>query len=289
MFRFMKDVLLLSVIAVYLAVPSTASAALNSEGRGEIRDGAPEAVVVVGRSGEVASWRGEGAGSGGGGRVLRCAYYGFSVDLVGGSGVAGVAYDDGPVDPEAGTTYVFACFDEAGQEVSAAFREYDPGDPFAGVAATERALDEARRRLDLPMPEPRLNPPGAQLVGVATWLWLDGPWASASATAAVGPVAATVTARPERVVWEMGDGTTVTCGAGTPYDPARPPSGQHSDCTHVYTRRSTGSSGGTYRVTATVAWAVGWTATTGRSGDLGELERSTDLAVTVQEAQALIR
>ncbi len=76
-------------------------------------------------------------------------------------------------------------------------------------------------------------------MGVATWLWVDGPWEPSSATAEVAGVSATVTARPVRVVWDTGDGAGVTCdGPGTPYDPAHPSAGRDSACTHVYGRSS---------------------------------------------------
>jgi len=203
--------------------------------------------------------------------------------------LANIHYDDGPVDPEPGQAYVLACYDQAGNQVRSRLQQFDPGDPLAGIAVTERALDEARRRLDLPLPEPAVNPPGAQLVGVATWLWVDGPWAPRSATASVGAVAATVTARPDHVVWDLGDGTTLTCDAGTPYDTSRGPHEQESDCTHVFTRSSAALPDGTYAVTVTISYDVAWSATTGGGGSLGALERSTTMPVRVGEAQALLR
>ena len=254
---------------------------------GQIRDGAPEAVVVVGRSGTVGSWEGS---AGGGGARWRCGYYAFDLDPADSDGVlASIHYDDGPVDPEAGEPYVLACYDPSGRLVKSVLQIFDPADPLGPIAATERALDEARRRLDLPLPQPALNPPGAQLVGVPTWLWVDGPWAPASATAAVGAVNATVTATPVQVVWTTGDGATTTCDAGTPYDPSRPPADQHSSCTHVFTRSSSALAGGTYAVTATVTYDVAWSASTGAGGELGSLSRSTTVPVRVAEAQALIR
>ncbi len=42
-------------------------------------------------------------------------------------------------------------------------------------------------------------------------------------------------------------------------------------------------------MTATVTYATGWTATTGDGEPLDELTRATTVAVTVVEAQALIR
>ncbi|HEY6532015.1 MAG TPA: hypothetical protein VIY72_06910 [Acidimicrobiales bacterium] len=257
---------------------------------GSIRDGSPEAVVVVGRSGELASWSG---GSRGGPR-WSCWYIDIG-PLRGGPPIdeaMGVPYTT-PADPVVGQPYALTCFDESGQRTSIQLAVFDPADPFGGVAAVERAMDEARRRLDLPLPEPKVNPPTAQLVGVPTWLWVDGPWQESSATAAIGPVSATVTARPLRVEWDLGDGTTVTCDAGTRYDPSRPPDEQESSCAHVFTTSSHRLPGGQLMVTATVVYAVGWSASTGggtgTGGDLGELTRSASIPVTVTEAQALIR
>jgi len=284
----MRRLIVLLSLAI-AAVPSPAAGLLIGDGTttgGEIRDGAPEAVVVVGRSGTVGSWEGTAHG----GARWRCGYYGFDLDpLDSDGGLATVHYDDGPLDPEPGEAYVLACYDQSDRLVKSLLRVFDPGDPLGGIAATERALDEARRRLDLPLPQPALNPPAAQLVGVPTWLWVEGPWDPLSATASVGAVAATVTATPVEVVWDTGDGATTTCDAGTPYDPTRPPAEQASGCTHTFSRSSAALPGGTYRVTATVTYDVSWAASTGAGGGLGALSRSTTVAVTVNEAQALIR
>jgi len=71
-----------------------------------------------------------------------------------------------------------------------------------------------------------------QIVGATTWLWLDpAVWHTYTATATAGPVAATATATPYRVAWNMGDGHTVTCtGPGVPYDPSRSDGAQTSPC-----------------------------------------------------------
>jgi hypothetical protein len=252
---------------------------------GHVRNGSPEAVVVVGQSGEMASWDSEPRG----GPRWTCGYHGFpEQDEYGNYDTADTNYDV-RVDPVEGERYVFACFDEAGQRVEISIRVFDPGDPFGGVAAVERAMEQARRQLALPLPEPRLNPPTEQLVGLSTWLWVDGPWQEGSATAAIGAVSATVTARPLRVDWDLGDGATVTCDAGVRYDPSRPPGEQESSCTHVFTTSTQRLPGGQRTVTATVVYAVEWSASTGAGGELGELSRSASIPVRVREAQALIR
>lgn len=278
-----RTVPLLLLAGILLGCAAAEAGESKEEGSATVVNGSPEAVVVVGRSGTIGSWSGSGSS---GGRTWTCGYY--EVARRGGEGSADSVVFDSPVDPTPGEAYVFACF-QNGQLVQSRILQFDPGDPLAGVAAAERARDEARRRLDLPLPEPRVNPPGAQLVGVPTWLWLDGAWGEASATAAVGNVAATVTARPVQATWTTGDGATVTCDAGVPYDPGRPPSQQASSCTHTYTRASTGQPGGAYTVRVSVTYEVGWSSTTGAGGGLGGVTRETTFPLAVEQAQAVIR
>lgn len=145
--------------------------------------------------------------------------------------------------------------------------------------------EQAVRRLGLASPVIAMAPPAgdAQLVGVATWLWIDpGAWRTLSASAAAGPVTTTATATPTKVLWDLGDGDTVTCdGPGTPYDPSTP--NATTDCSYTW------PDPGSFTVTATVYWSVTWTATgaTG-GGNLGvQAGPPDDVAVTVTESQAI--
>jgi len=130
-----------------------------------------------------------------------------------------------------------------------------------------------------------------QLVGARTWLWVDPTmWRSFTATAAVGPVAATATAQPVKVVWNMGDGNLVTCfGPGTPYDPSRPDSGQSTYCSYVWPSSSAGQPSDTFTVSATVYWSVSWTARGAPGGgNLGMIPSPrSQVAVQVAEAQSV--
>ena len=144
---------------------------------------------------------------------------------------------------------------------------------------------QASSQLVLPTPEVQMAPPdGAeQLVGVPTWLWLPASsWKTTSVTASAGPVSATVTAVPDEVVWDMGDGDSLTCdGPGTPYDPAAPDA--TTGCSYTWPEA------GTYRVTSTIYWAVSWTAAGAPGGgDLGlRAGPSAQLTVEVTESQAI--
>ena len=141
----------------------------------------------------------------------------------------------------------------------------------------------------IPLPDINLNPSEErdQVVNVPTWLWVDG-WARVSATASAGGVTVLVTASPSHVEWDMGDGTVVTCaGPGTPYDEDRPADEQSTDCSHTYTRSSASQADARYPIEATSYWHVTWSSSTGESGDLGVVGRTSSIRVRVAEIQAV--
>ena len=156
-----------------------------------------------------------------------------------------------------------------------------PTAPLAPAALAE----QAEKELGLPSPAIETAPPNGspQLVGVATWLWIDpGAWQTLTASATAGPVTATATAVPTKVVWDMGDGDTVTCdGPGTPYSSSDPDA--TTDCSYTW------PDPGSYTVTATVYWSVTWTATgAAGGGNLGEQGGpAAQVAVQVTESQAI--
>ena len=237
------------------------------------------------RRARVASWQRRGGGSG---PRWTCGYYRFENGSSSGISIS-IDYSSGPQQPVAGQIYGLQCWDQAGQLVYSWFGTYDPADPFAGLLAGERAAELALERLDLSDPIVRLNPPGDQLVGLQSWLWVDTPWAPAAVAASVTGVTATVTAIPQFVEWDLGDGSTLTCrGPGSGYDASQPADEQTSACSHVYERPSYAEPGGVYQVTATVTYAVTWQATDGTGADLGPVTRATTVPARVVEVQAVI-
>jgi hypothetical protein len=147
---------------------------------------------------------------------------------------------------------------------------------------------QARNQLTLPGPGIDANPAPDrdQMVSVPTWLWLTG-WRPVSATAAVPGESVTATATPTRVVWSMGDGTTVVChGPGTPYRSGDDPHSSSPDCGHTYRTSSAGQPGDAYPVTATVTWAITWSGG-GQRGSLPALTSSSSTTFRVAESQAL--
>jgi hypothetical protein len=144
---------------------------------------------------------------------------------------------------------------------------------------------QAVSELVMPTPTIEMAPPAGalQLVNVAAWLWIDpGVWAALSATATTGPVTATATATPVKVVWDMGNGGQVTCdGPGTAYSPSDPAA--TSDCSYTWTQA------GSFSVTATMYWQVSWTATgAAGGGNLGvQAGPAAHVRVEVTESQAI--
>ncbi|MER7658128.1 ATP/GTP-binding protein [Streptomyces albidoflavus] len=124
---------------------------------------------------------------------------------------------------------------------------------------------------------------GRYLIGTPMWMWVEpgayrmGP---VSASASAGSVTVTATARVERLVWDMGDGTKVTChGPGTRYTPDQGKA-MSPDCGHRYERP------GEHQVIVTAHWDVEWEATGGDGGTLAET-RTTELVAELHEGQVL--
>jgi len=177
---------------------------------------------------------------------------------------------------------------------------YQPGQPApAGQPAeafqppdVEAIAREVYAEVPLVLPQPHTSPPAGtpQLVGFPVWLWVDGAvWRDFEAHAAVAGVSVSVVARPDRIEWNLGDGTTITCeGPGTPWDPLGG-NGQSTDCSHVYQFVSAGRPGGRYQASVTMFWTVSWSASTGQSGTLPGASRTSGLSLLVTERQAVIR
>jgi hypothetical protein len=152
---------------------------------------------------------------------------------------------------------------------------------------------QAWDKLQIPSPVVRTSPPPGQdaFVNLPTWLWVDQQsFAPVSADAAAGPVTVTATARATRVVWDMGDGATVTCnGPGTPYVPGVfDPKAPSPDCGHTYTRSSDGRPGERFRITVTVTWTAAYSvAGASGGGTLPDLSASSATELRVAEFQAL--
>lgn len=157
------------------------------------------------------------------------------------------------------------------------------GQPPASAAAPQvTGADLARRAFATfaaPAPAAEFSPT-TSVVGVQTWLWLQGGWSSRSATASVPGLSATVTAQPTSVVWNMGDGEQTVCdGPGKEWDPNQP--NATTDCSYTY------PVAGQFTVTVTVNFRTTWSASDGTAGQLGTITGRTTVPVTVDEIQAV--
>ncbi|MET9427857.1 MULTISPECIES: ATP/GTP-binding protein [unclassified Streptomyces] len=167
-----------------------------------------------------------------------------------------------------------------------------PGGPPAAPAVDPAVLaQQAVDEMLLLGPEIGITPkPGGKgVVGMPVYMWTKtGPetYGPNSASASAGGVTVTATAKVSKIVWNMGDGNTVTCTtAGTPYkaEYGKKPS---PDCGHRYNVPSSTTSTGKFHVTATSTWTIDWEATTGQSGQLTEI-RDSAVDITVAEVQVL--
>lgn len=120
-------------------------------------------------------------------------------------------------------------------------------------------------------------------VGWNAWMWAETPgaetWGPMTAEASLDGYTVRATASVDRVVWDMGDGGSVTCQQGTPWSSLWTRNEPSPDCGYVYAHD------GEYTVTATSYWQVEW-AGIGEAGTF-DLELSTSAPVRIAEIQVL--
>ena len=149
----------------------------------------------------------------------------------------------------------------------------------------------ARAELTIRFPGIETSPPHGNpaWVQLPVWLWLpESSWHEVSATASDGDLSVTVTARPTRVRWDMGNGDDVVCdGPGTPYDYRLTEDAQSSDCSYTYTGTSKDQPGEQFTVTASMEWSASYVATNGARGSFEPIEVVGTTEITVGQVQAL--
>ena len=191
-----------------------------------------------------------------------------------------------------GAWYYQTCrYTDTGELASSRYWEYVAGAPGFGPDLAALAAS-AYDRIPLPFPVPSTSPSldVRPITGLDTWLWIDpSSWQTREATAALAGFRVTVTATPVRVVWDLGEGEApVTCeGPGTVFQDDGPDS-QTTDCSYTYRWNSHDQPGDVFRASATVEWAVAWTASTGATGVLAPGRRTTTFDVSVKSIEAQI-
>jgi hypothetical protein len=190
-----------------------------------------------------------------------------------------------------GAIYLGTCPGGGGTGGGWEWRATPPEGYGGGGVTPAEAAQQALRLLPIGGPDIGMAPePGkAGLVGLPVWMWTSvsaRTWGPASATAAVPGLSVTARARATKVVWDMGDGHSVTCPSpGTPYTRSQG-SGMSPTCGYRYVRSSADQPGAAYTVVATTTWAVTWSGG-GESGAL-TVTRSSSVRVRIGELQVLV-
>lgn len=135
--------------------------------------------------------------------------------------------------------------------------------PAAQPADPRVLAQQAMAALRMQAPQIGLAPPAgtAAVIGNPVWMWigrgqdLTGP---TRASASAGGITVTAVATVTQVLWSMGDGHTVACGAGTPYSPGA--AGPSPDCGYTYSEASSlhAPGGGPWPITAAATWTITW-------------------------------
>jgi hypothetical protein len=150
----------------------------------------------------------------------------------------------------------------------------------------------------LPAPVIATAPPAAHgVVQDDMWFWTPTAWQPMSVTAWIpgpmGPVWATTTATPARLVIDPGDrglgtGPLVCPGPGQPWAPELGDAAV-SECAYAYPHSSVLAPGGhAFTARMSIEWDVSWTSSSGAGGALAPLRTAATTGVTVGEIQAVV-
>lgn len=127
-------------------------------------------------------------------------------------------------------------------------------------------------------------------VGIPVWLWVDGTsestWGPLSRTATYGGVTVTATAGVRSLTWSSGDGQTVNCGVGTPFNAAAMADQLAVDSPTCGFRYQRTSGSGTFTVSASTTWVVEWTGG-GENGTIAMPLTTSTAQVRVGELQSV--
>ncbi|MGW2291884.1 ATP/GTP-binding protein [Streptomyces phaeochromogenes] len=163
--------------------------------------------------------------------------------------------------------------------------------PPVAVVDPAQLAQQALDKMTLLGPDIQITPkPGGKgVVGMPVWMWTTESaetYGPNSASASAGGITVTATAKVKRIVWDMGDGTTVTCTtAGTPYK-AEFGKKDSPDCGTRYSDPSSTQPGGRYHVSATSTWQVDWQVNGG--GETGQLAATRNNAVDINIAEVQV-
>lgn len=149
--------------------------------------------------------------------------------------------------------------------------------------------DAAAARIRISPPAIETNPPFDErpaLVQLETWLWANDPWEVRQDSEASGFVRVDVSARPDSVLWEFGDGGSVPCaGPGIPWSETAHSGGTY--CSYTFTSSTAGLPGSATSGSATISWIFSWAINGADQGDFGTVTATTPFSIQVGEIQAV--
>jgi hypothetical protein len=231
----------------------------------------------------VSSSEGDSGGGGGGGSSCSWKKYDREIDHSMASPYMHDSYNiqrrpDGTV-PD-GTFYWVTCSGETD------FEYVLDGEPYHDPLTLAQQAYKAIRGQQ---PTVNVNPQRA-LVKLPTWFWVDGNVPDVTATAETFNQSATVTAKAERVLWDIGD-TELACDyPSAAYDPDVHEPTDHSPtpCEKLFAQAQEG-----LEVTAQIEYSVTWTSE-GVLSDGGTLDpllgpESPAVVLNVNEVQTINR
>lgn len=165
------------------------------------------------------------------------------------------------------------------------------GGPSPEQVARQAIASMRLRAIDIGI-VPKPGPDSVGLVGMPTWLWVANPdgtsFGPRTVSASAGGITITATAKVEKIVWAMRDGTSVTCTtAGTPYEP-RFGRRDSPTCGHTYEQTSSAQPGGVFPVSASSYWVVNW-AGAGQSGTIRLDPLIQTTSIRIGELQVLVQ
>nr|WP_243704786.1 hypothetical protein [Micromonospora sp. KC723] len=196
-----------------------------------------------------------------------------------------------PEAPEGSKWYVQTCNGgDLGQQTTVLLATPPPG--FGAPPDPEELARRVLARLSLLPPRIAVAPrrdTGPGLVGLPVWMWASpgrnyfGPIEASDSDRGL---TVTLTAKVERIVWNMGNDVKITCtGPGTPYDPRGRHAGKPSpDCGYD----SGYPKADTYLVSATTYWSVSWRGG-GESGEIPQTRTSGTIPIEIDELQVVTR
>ena len=277
------------VVAVAAAVAVAAGAPLRAgaQSPGECIDYSPLGFCL---EWEVPRTNGpDTPGSSGDGEGPDCYWVTLDYDI--GAGDPTVFVDYGLPYPPDGATVVWQTWECSDGSITDQFRWIippNPGEIAAGI----------RGRIAGSLPEPIVaSSPAdgvAAIVGVPVFVQVTN-WTGLVTQQECAGFCVTVSATPS-LTFHPGevDAPAIPCaGSGTPYAPDGPPPVEQAAvdgaCSYTYALR-TGVPGRPteWSGSVSVTWAITWTATTGASGTLASVTRSTDLPRAVEEVQTVV-